>query len=330
MPTFSSIYYPRPTDWQKFETIVLDASKVRFNSHDCQKNGRQGQKQDGVDIILKPDKGGYVGIQCKLTFRDIDINLVKKEINHAEGFKPPLDHLYIATTLPHDSRLQEEVRIISDSREKQSCFKVSMLFWGDVTNNLADKPDLLQKHYPSFFNAKNSENLYETLRGRDIRNVEELLSYIDVDSIPYQIEMAPGRVVCDFFEAEDCFNYMQSQPSFRFNDKELGSHVISWINKFREIVNLGRYKYFIPDNPSLFQGGICYVNYRMNGDEFCSNEDKEVYYALRGMYKEFKCIFQNFVNFMHENYSEIDIKSLSDKARKWQYDIDSYSKPLSE
>lgn len=39
-----------PTDWQRFETISLEALKIMYNNPNFTKNGRIGQKQDGVDI----------------------------------------------------------------------------------------------------------------------------------------------------------------------------------------------------------------------------------------------------------------------------------------
>lgn len=50
MPTISSSKVPSPKSWDEFEEITLSAAKLRWNSTDFYRHGRQGQKQDGVDI----------------------------------------------------------------------------------------------------------------------------------------------------------------------------------------------------------------------------------------------------------------------------------------
>jgi phosphoglycerol transferase MdoB-like AlkP superfamily enzyme len=50
MPTISSSSIPTPKSWDEFEDIVLAAAKLRWNATDFFRNGRQGQKQDGVDV----------------------------------------------------------------------------------------------------------------------------------------------------------------------------------------------------------------------------------------------------------------------------------------
>jgi hypothetical protein len=55
MPTIASSNVPTPKSWDEFEDITLAAAKLRWNSSDFFRNGRPGQKQDGVDIWCHDD-----------------------------------------------------------------------------------------------------------------------------------------------------------------------------------------------------------------------------------------------------------------------------------
>ena len=95
----------KPEHWQDFEKLC---KKLWGEIWDCpntiKRNGRSGQKQNGVDVYGIP-KGEtqYYGIQCKgkdeytnstLTYKEID-----EEIQKAESFKPKLKCFIFATTL---------------------------------------------------------------------------------------------------------------------------------------------------------------------------------------------------------------------------------------
>lgn len=130
MPTIASSVVPPPKSWDEFEDITLAAAKLRWNNSDFQRNGRQGQKQDGVDVFGHDDDDRHIGVQCKNTVDGISLGTITKEIALAEGFKPSLDGLYIATTAKRDGPLQTEVRKLSVQRKADKLFRVDQLFLG--------------------------------------------------------------------------------------------------------------------------------------------------------------------------------------------------------
>lgn len=150
MPTISSSVVPPPKSWDEFEDITLAASKLRWNSTDFQRHGRTGQKQDGVDVFGLDDDDRHIGIQCKNTVDGISMDVIRKEIANAEGFEPLLDRLYIATTSKRDAPLQKEVRLLSEVRRRDRKFRVAILFWDDVFQDLATDDDVFFAHYPQF------------------------------------------------------------------------------------------------------------------------------------------------------------------------------------
>lgn len=150
MPTISASKVPAPKSWDEFEDISLSAAKLRWNSTDFFRNGRQGQKQDGVDVWGHDDDGRHLGLQCKNTTGGISLEVVEAEIKSAEKFTPKLDRLYIVTTAPRDTEIQKLVREVSQNRSKAGDFKVDVLFWDDVCNDLAKDEKVFFGHYPQF------------------------------------------------------------------------------------------------------------------------------------------------------------------------------------
>lgn len=148
MPTIHSMSLPLPKNWQDFEDLVLAALGLRWKSTTLQKNGRPGQKQHGIDIYGPDDIGRRVGIQCKKYKGALDIKVVLAEIANAEKFKGRLSALFIATTADHDSKLQQEVRQLSDKRVATDQFAVSLLFWDDIIASLALNPAVVKSFYP--------------------------------------------------------------------------------------------------------------------------------------------------------------------------------------
>lgn len=150
MPTISLSKVPPPKSWDEFEDISLSAAKLRWNSTDFFRHGRQGQKQDGVDIWGHDDDGRHLGLQCKNTTGGISLDVVEAEIKNAEEFTPKLDRLYVVTTAPRDTQIQKSVREISQNRSNAGGFKVDLLFWDDICNDLAKDENVFFGHYPQF------------------------------------------------------------------------------------------------------------------------------------------------------------------------------------
>jgi len=156
MSTFVTSKFPIPKSWDEFEDISADIIKKIWKSDYVTRNGRSGQKQNGVDIFGKPSKfnGDYCGVQCKnknMTFAE-----VKEEITKAENFKPPLKEFIFTIGSERDIKLQEEFRILDSERVSGNKFSVQVLFWEDICLILAEYPDLMEKHFPHFIERQSS------------------------------------------------------------------------------------------------------------------------------------------------------------------------------
>ena len=50
MPTPSTANLPIPKDWDEFENLCADLFSKEWGDRNATRNGRQGQRQHGVDI----------------------------------------------------------------------------------------------------------------------------------------------------------------------------------------------------------------------------------------------------------------------------------------
>ena len=75
--------------------------------------------------------------------------------------------LFIATTVDHDARLQQQVRLLSEKRAAQGKFALALLFWEDIVSGLLLNPSIFRAHYPQVVladtNATNKERLLAAL-----------------------------------------------------------------------------------------------------------------------------------------------------------------------
>lgn len=153
MVSFSKLQILPPSNWQDFESLCCDLWREIWKDPNTQKNGRQGQPQNGIDIFGRPDQGGqWAGIQCKgkdnLSDKSLTEDEVGREVEKAKSFSPKLSQFVIATTGPKDGRLQALARSITEEHLRNDSFSIHIWAWEDIKNILESFPDVLAKHYP--------------------------------------------------------------------------------------------------------------------------------------------------------------------------------------
>jgi len=153
MNSFSNYQIDPPTEWKFFEDLCLSIWKRIWKDDTAQKYGRKGQKQDGVDLFGRPNKGNeYVGVQCKCKENMLGSKLtvpeIEEEINKAKNFKPELKEYIIATTSVRDINIQEYCRKVTLEHKKNKKFSVTVYFWEDIKDQITKEE--IVKFYPSF------------------------------------------------------------------------------------------------------------------------------------------------------------------------------------
>ncbi len=201
MPSPATTHLPRPKSWDEFEDMCADLLKRIWKDPYVVRNGRGGQRQDGVDIYGYPEhlgghaSGNVAGAQCKET-DVLTIAIVEAEVAKAKAFEPRLAEYLVLSTAKRDAVLQQAVRT------KQWEFRVQVLFWEDISLELSSHDDLLQKYFPNWlkkttsrddvlslvysagpddFDYDDETGVYVYIKDIHLRLVQERSSWFDMD-----------------------------------------------------------------------------------------------------------------------------------------------------
>lgn len=171
MPTLLQMRIPLTSSPSEFEDIVRSALKVRWNSPNLQRFGRNGQSQYGVDISGLDEVQRFVGVQCRGT-ESMTIKEFKIVAVEAEKFEPNIEAFYLASGTSRDARFQKEVLLYSKQRKQQKRFPVGVIFWEDIYEELVTDVLEFAKHYPQFVPPQYVANAV-------VQNVESAKSQIE-------------------------------------------------------------------------------------------------------------------------------------------------------
>ena len=107
MSPLASTQIPKPSDEQAFERASVVLWRCLLNDPNVSRNGRRGQRQNGVDIygIRNSDPDHVVGIQCKLKSDGhcLTEKEIRGELKNALTFEPDLREYFIITTAPRSN-----------------------------------------------------------------------------------------------------------------------------------------------------------------------------------------------------------------------------------
>jgi hypothetical protein len=179
MPSISRSHLQQPKDWQDFEEMCADVFAAEWGDPNTTRYGRQGQRQNGVDIYGRPSGIGYAGVQCKgrsswpprpLTTEEMD-----KEVAEALKFDPPLTSFTFATTAPDDTHVLDHARLITERHAALGLFSVQVVGWDEFSRRLTRHSDLVEKHYGYTSTASIRDEIRKT-PGETTRLVVEQLT----------------------------------------------------------------------------------------------------------------------------------------------------------
>lgn len=143
------IYLPPPSNWQDFQDLVVQIASMHYES--AQDYGRQGQRQNGVDIYAETWDKKKIGIQCKETKSELNDKVVEKDAEDAKGFSQKLDLFIIATTHRRDARLQDWVIRLNNGGKFP--FTIRVDFWDDFQNYINQSAMVLNSCYENYITA---------------------------------------------------------------------------------------------------------------------------------------------------------------------------------
>lgn len=261
MPTIPELQLPPPESWIEFERLCFDLFKRELDNPFLQRNGIEGEKQDGVDIFGNYKKE-FVGLQCKnkkiYPQSKITTKEILNEIEKAKLFEPKLNRYFILTSTTRNNEIQKFVRLQSIASLESGCFEINIFFWEDITERLKNYPDLLNNYYPHLINFKTEKTDEElSIEAKTLDNTKLLLN--EVDEIRKSIGILPTTLATTMSsnDLKDELDYAkqlietykpESALDYLFNLKDKKWDTSSNIAKYRILANIG----FAKLNMNLF------------------------------------------------------------------------------
>lgn len=293
MFSISNIRLLIPTDWQKFETISLEALKIMYNNPNFIKNGRQGQNQDGVDFYLQ-NGDEIIAAQCKLTSKSIDAKVIFFEIEKARRFIPQISTFYICTTSPRDANLQEIVRC----KSLEESFQCYILFWEDIMQQIQSRKDVFAMLFP--------ECLYGDEKViHDIKVIENLFSTIDLNLIQKTLEeYLPEYILFDFAQYFDAFDECWRSCLSSFYDQRLNDVV----GRFYECWNALTSETCIEFQP-LNGGMLC--GFDKGSPSFRYGVYEEKIHRIQSLKEQMFRSLVEMIQYINNQYPCVDLAKLS-------------------
>lgn len=149
MPTPSTAKWPKPRSEDEFEDLCVDFLKRRWQDPQVARNGRRGQRQNGVDIIGHPPwlNRKAAGAQCKNTEK-LTLASIVAEVTAATGFSGGLGEYLVVTSADRDGRLRSNVS--RHYKTKPPPFMVDVVFWEDIVAEVSKDEQLVAHWWRGF------------------------------------------------------------------------------------------------------------------------------------------------------------------------------------
>lgn len=149
MPSLST-YSLSLTSAREFEMLMRDFAEIKYQGQ-ASLHGRPGQKQDGVDIVVKCSDGKRVCVQCKNWKRELEISDIDTMITETENFHVNISLFVIAVTTKTNKNIQKYVYNLSDKRIREQKFPIDIIFWEDIEHVVKMNQSLLRIYYPELY-----------------------------------------------------------------------------------------------------------------------------------------------------------------------------------
>jgi len=130
--------FPKIENWQIFEDMIFDICNQKYLNMPINFFGRQGQKQEGIDIYVN-NENYKIGIQVK-NYTKLTLTQVDEFINNVNI---DLDTLVLAISINTDAKIMKKIK----EKQKTSNFQIQIWFWENIINDLINF-NLISKYYP--------------------------------------------------------------------------------------------------------------------------------------------------------------------------------------
>ncbi|MGQ3116010.1 MAG: hypothetical protein ACT6UH_20550 [Hydrogenophaga sp.] len=169
--------FPPPSNWQDFQLLTLRLVEQVCDPTTVREYGRQGQRQNGIDVYGEMFGGLHLGVQCKQmqSGKQLTLKLIQEEADEARSFLPYLDTFVVATTVPEDTALHKSVTGLNSA--KTYPFKITYWSWAHFNDSLNRSSRLVEENYKAY--AKAFDLKEELLELEALREAFDRPAFVD-------------------------------------------------------------------------------------------------------------------------------------------------------
>lgn len=200
-------------EWEEFEQLCLDLAQIEFSIQDCERYGKQGESQEGIDIFARHSDGKYTVYQCKkhktITVKKLDsiISEFKKET----FFDKSKCFIICSSCELNSTNFQQR---FLKHKEDLSKHNIELIKWDklQLSRILKKHPEIVYRFF--------GKEWVEAFNGKEALN--PLLKISD-------------KEIIDSFKSASCelsfiSNNFRNLPNSHINRKET-TEILNWINK---------------------------------------------------------------------------------------------------
>ena len=224
---------PKPSDEKAFENLCCDIMKTKFPLG-FTVYGRNGQKQNGIDIFPIVSEGPY--IQCK-NCRDMDkitkdrfVEEITYDYNNAISFFDDCNQFLVFTTLNRDIGIINKIKYLSKGNKP-----IIPFFWEDITSEIIYHPDLLKIYFPFYFSQEN----FKFILGEEKKLIIDIQRIIENNiEIITNINLFTDKSL-DFYEDEDLLEMLVSKRNeYSIKPTQSTNYIIDFINILDDLLSI--------------------------------------------------------------------------------------------
>lgn len=148
----------------------------------------------------------------------------------------------------------------------------------------------------------------EIKRNKDIHNLLTLFSWMHIPTLDLFIDELPDKILSRIFWFWYSFHETFESNTFHIYEEDLASKLTRFHNLWGYTLNYGHL--FLPNSSGT------YYTMQLPYDIFMSERNQQDFKKLSKQSTDLKEAFNDLTRFVRENYLEVDLNQLSDKAFK--------------
>jgi len=146
---FDEYNIPTLKSWKQFQKMVCELFRDIWQDPHAQEFGRDGQKQDGIDILGIRKGNRHEAVQVTIE-SPLTESKIRKDYEASQRLGINLECLIIASASSRDAKLQKFAANLSSVGP----YRCVVWFWEDLLEKLAENEQIRKKYYPNSFFIK--------------------------------------------------------------------------------------------------------------------------------------------------------------------------------